>query len=112
LFLDVLLIIYLQTEIDINVQDSSGGTPLFTAAMEGHTNLIHLLIGYGADPNISRSDMGTPLHAVLDHSGKMDSIEEVSIELLKVNFYQIKLLTKLLAFLQILIMHIRMYVHK
>ena len=44
----------LQTEIDINTQDSSGGTPLFTAAMEGHTNIIHLLIGYGADPNICR----------------------------------------------------------
>ena len=75
----------LQTEIDINTQDSSGGTPLFTAAMEGRTNIIHLLIGYGADPNISRLDKDTPLHALLHFSGKMDAIKEISIELLKVN---------------------------
>ena len=75
----------LQTEIDINTQDSSGGTPLFTAAMEGHTNIIHLLIGYGADPNICRSDKDTPLHALLHCSGKMDPIKESSTELLKVN---------------------------
>lgn len=52
--------------------------------MEGHTNVIHLLIGHGADPNISRSDQDTALHALLRYSGKMDAIEEVSFELLKV----------------------------
>lgn len=78
-------VLLLQTEIDINIQDSSGGTPLFTAAMEGHTNIIHLLIEYGADPNISRSDKDTPLHALLRFPGKMDSIKEVSTGLLKVN---------------------------
>jgi len=68
----------------MNIRDSSGGTALFTAVMQGHTNVIHLLIGYGADPNVGRSDKDTPLHALLNFSGRMDPIKEVSTELLKV----------------------------
>lgn len=52
--------------------------------MEGRTNIIHLLIGYGADPNIARSDKDTTLHALAHHIGKMEPIKEVSIELIKV----------------------------
>ena len=48
--------------------------------------MIHLLIGYGADPNACRTDKDTPLHALLHFSGRMDPIKEVSIELSKVTY--------------------------
>ncbi len=54
----------LQAGGDPNSRTSAGEPPLLLAAHNGHTDCVHLLLEYGANPN-SRGSDGTPLiHAV------------------------------------------------
>ncbi|KAL1506735.1 hypothetical protein ABEB36_006041 [Hypothenemus hampei] len=45
-----------------NVQDSSGYSPLHHAALNGHTDIVRLLLEYDASPNIVDSKGSSPLH--------------------------------------------------
>ena len=46
----------------IDVQDSSGRTPLYFAITRRHDTLVRFLLNSGADPNRSGKDRSTPLH--------------------------------------------------
>jgi len=52
----------LEEGADPNERDSSGWTPLHTAATHGHVNVAKLLIEYGADVNAKTLRGWTPLH--------------------------------------------------
>jgi ankyrin repeat protein len=52
-------------ELDVNVRDSDGCTPLYLAARHGaHSNLIEFLIKKGADPSLKEIHGNSALHAV------------------------------------------------
>ena len=48
--------------INVNVKDVYGGTPLHYAAINGHFEITRLLIQNGADVNVKKNDGNTPLH--------------------------------------------------
>jgi len=45
-----------------NAQDQAGQTPLFRATLEGHEDVVQLLLRYGADPSVGDTRSVTPLH--------------------------------------------------
>ena len=49
---------------DANAQADSRGTPLYIAAMNGHSEIVRILLGHGADVNLKAAAMEnyTPLH--------------------------------------------------
>jgi len=47
---------------DPNITDNKGGTPLFHAAKNGHTEIVRELLIAGADPNIANRINETPLY--------------------------------------------------
>ena len=47
--------------VDINFRRESG-SPLTQAAMEGHTDVVYLLLDKGAEPNMATPNGSTPLH--------------------------------------------------
>uniref|UniRef100_A0A2S2Q1I3 Ankyrin repeat domain-containing protein 27 n=1 Tax=Sipha flava TaxID=143950 RepID=A0A2S2Q1I3_9HEMI len=54
--------------VDINCTNSKGFTPLHIAAIYGQTNIIKLLIGYGANVNyLTNSEQYTALHLAVQH---------------------------------------------
>ncbi|XP_052074464.1 uncharacterized protein LOC127712207 isoform X1 [Mytilus californianus] len=46
----------LKFNIDVNVRDKMGRTPLYLAVEEGHTNMVKLLVAHDCDPHIYRKD--------------------------------------------------------
>jgi ankyrin repeat protein len=47
--------------IDVNVRDEYGWTPLLSAAMNGHTDIVQILLAAGANPNTRNKYGWTPL---------------------------------------------------
>ena len=47
--------------VNVNVRDSTGGTPLAHAAWFGRVDTVKLLIEKGADLNAKKNDGGTPV---------------------------------------------------
>ena len=61
-----------------NGELNHGLTPLHWAATRGHKRVAEILLAYGADPNVDRSDahcdvVGTPLHCAA-YSGHLDVV--------------------------------------
>ena len=54
---------WLDQGIDINQQDEDGSTPLFTATLNDHQNIVEFLITHGANINQQKHDDTTPLLA-------------------------------------------------
>ena len=64
----------LKTELEastkeINTGDTNSRTALYMAAQRNDLPAVNLLLEYGADPNVSSPDQGTPLHAAATASG-------------------------------------------
>jgi hypothetical protein len=50
-------------DANVNEATNTGSTPLFNACWNGHTSIVEVLLGFGADVNKARTDNGvTPLH--------------------------------------------------
>jgi ankyrin repeat protein len=50
-------------QVNVNIQDNAGYTALHAAALNGHTDIVELLLNSGANPNMqSYVDGDTPLH--------------------------------------------------
>nr|CCC95088.1 predicted ankyrin repeat family protein [Trypanosoma congolense IL3000] len=61
-------IIY-EFKVPIDIKDSNGGTPLFTALYMKKVEAVEFLLEHGADPQIViEGDMSTPLHIAVEHS--------------------------------------------
>lgn len=54
-----------QGSCNVNIRTSESLTPLHIAAHEGHSAVVELLVGYGADLNATADNGNTPLHLVL-----------------------------------------------
>jgi len=59
---DLEAIKYLLREININVQNGDGDTPLHLAVRKNHLEIIHFLIKKGADLNLANNIGKSPLH--------------------------------------------------
>ena len=64
----------LASGLDINEQDETGETPLYTAAEFGTVEMVQLLLQAGADPSISNDYRQLPYH-VAGQNVRGDSIE-------------------------------------
>ena len=54
-------------ELDVNVKNADGRTPLFVASAISNVEIVNLLLIHGADPNIPSEKHGVfPLHTVTD----------------------------------------------
>jgi ankyrin repeat protein len=62
---------FLRKGANINVKDNNGWTPLHEATLNGHKQLVDLLIKNGADINAEVGHWGTPLSVALS-SGKQE----------------------------------------
>ncbi|KAG8345630.1 putative Ankyrin repeats (3 copies) putative Ankyrin repeat [Trypanosoma vivax] len=61
-------IIY-EFKIPIDIRDSNGGTPLFTALFMKKVEAVEFLLEHGADPQaVVEGDHSTPLHIAVEHS--------------------------------------------
>ena len=47
---------------DVNAKNDNGDTPLHTAALEGHSDVVKLLVAAGADVKAKNDNGDTPLH--------------------------------------------------
>ncbi|WP_375603608.1 ankyrin repeat domain-containing protein [Wolbachia endosymbiont of Anurida maritima] len=61
------------SDVNVNVIDEYGYTPLHYATLNGYTDVVIFLIGKGANPNASRVKQ-TPLHYAMKH-GNMEIIK-------------------------------------
>lgn len=52
-------------DVDINISDNLGFTPLNSAAGSGHGNIVELLIESGARVNVTNNEGDTPLHSAV-----------------------------------------------
>jgi len=72
--------------VDVNVRSISGRTPLFWAAAQGHSEVVQLLLDYGAEQNYTDKDGRSPIHVaqfyhqanVIDILTKHDAKEPAS----------------------------------
>ncbi|KAG0725593.1 Ankyrin repeat and sterile alpha motif domain-containing protein 1B [Chionoecetes opilio] len=58
----LLLVLSLRRGPGANVQDSSGYTGLHHAALNGHNNVVVLMLGHDASCNVQDAKGSTPLH--------------------------------------------------
>ena len=57
---------HIQSSCNINIRTTNGLTPLHIAAHEGHTAIVEVLVGYGADLNAADEERGNaPLHLII-----------------------------------------------
>lgn len=68
-------------DVDINLQDNDGWTPLHLAVQSRRTDVVRLLLMKGADKTLKNQDGLTPLELCL-HSGRDTKTYEL-IKLLK-----------------------------
>jgi ankyrin repeat protein len=57
---------HLANGTDVNAKDENGYTPLHPAALNGHKEIVELLIAKGADVNAKDNDGKTPLDSAID----------------------------------------------
>ena len=72
--LENILNILLEQQLDIDVKDDGGYTPLHWAVWKGHDNIARLLIGKGADLNIKDNQGETPFNFVRGHTAMADTL--------------------------------------
>jgi len=59
-------------DVDPNVRNNDGLTPLHYAAWKGHHKVVELLLEHGADPNMQENKYGyTPLHDAVNRCLKI-----------------------------------------
>ncbi|XP_052074473.1 uncharacterized protein LOC127712207 isoform X4 [Mytilus californianus] len=84
-FLDVvkkghydIAVMLLKFNLDVNVCDKMGRTPLYLAAEEGHTNMVKLLLAHSCDLNLCRKDYWhkgvTPIY-IASSKGYLDIVK-------------------------------------
>ncbi|XP_022163100.1 ankyrin repeat domain-containing protein 27-like [Myzus persicae] len=74
----------INTFVDINCSNYKGYTPLHVAAAKGQTNILKMLIGYGADINsLTTSEQYTALHLAVKN--KMTGVIDVLLDSKKCN---------------------------
>ncbi|CBH17435.1 hypothetical protein, conserved [Trypanosoma brucei gambiense DAL972] len=55
--------------VPIDIKDSNGGSPLFTALFMKKVEAVEFLLEHGADPHtVVEGDLSTPLHIAVEHS--------------------------------------------
>ncbi|KAJ3644971.1 hypothetical protein Zmor_022667 [Zophobas morio] len=59
---------------DINAQDCRGKTPLYSACVTGHSEFVHLMVCFGADPRLT-SDDSFPFDASVEYD--LTDVQEV-----------------------------------
>ena len=64
---DILELLLQQSGSDLDKKNHRGQTSILLAAEKGHLSVVQLLLGKGADPNISDEDGTTPLSIALEH---------------------------------------------
>ena len=68
--------ILLDMDVDINIKDKNGDTPLHVACREGHINTCVLLLSNKCDINIKNANGNTPLHLTCQ-SGALEICEQL-----------------------------------
>jgi len=64
-------------EVDVNVQDEFGMTPMYDAASWGYYDIIEILAKAGADPDIATVYGATPVHAAASY-GYTDTVKALA----------------------------------
>ncbi|KAJ3644961.1 hypothetical protein Zmor_022657 [Zophobas morio] len=59
---------------DINAQDCHGRTPFYSACVTGHSEFVHLMVCFGADPMVTTDDF-LPFDASVDYN--LTDVQEV-----------------------------------
>ena len=59
---DHLILSCYNDQIDINLLNEEGNTPIQVAALGGSLDIVRLMIRFGADPNLSNRDGWSTLH--------------------------------------------------
>ena len=61
---------------EVNAKTSNGSTPLYSAAQNGHKDVVKLLIANKAEVNVKASNGSTPLH-IAAQNGHEDVVESL-----------------------------------
>ena len=59
------LVSFLQDSSDLDARNVVGHTPLYVAAVEGHSRIVERIVGYGASVSAVTLDGNTPLHVIV-----------------------------------------------